>query len=317
MTLCYRLALVVLILISVEFASSLSPKCGLTLLKTASARSYSQTARSYKPSKKSAQQRKRTETKKKKVSVKPEKILARNKIAKPGKRIAQKVQNKEVRSNTHVAASAQNKRRRSYTNFLSDNKRTDRRAYANFLAEGKRNKGRNYSDLMANNKRKKGRSYSNLLAGKDRNKERRRYLPKMASGGFHPNTSLARKIASNAESTARCMTSQGLCYRGVKRAVAPLGIELHGNAAYRAKSQLMKDKRFRVVANRVKPAALKRGDILVHNKSAGKPYGHIAVYLGNGKEASDHIQKLVHGIGYGGTTVFRPVRQSNERGKDS
>lgn len=121
---------------------------------------------------------------------------------------------------------------------------------------------------------------------------------------------LARSIARSAAKQARRMRTKGFCYRGVKRAVAPLGIKLTGIAAYKAKKQLIANKKFRIVARKIVKEKLKRGDIVVHNRSTAHPYGHIAVYLGNGLEASDHIRRLVIGRSYGGTVVFRPVEQS-------
>ena len=56
-------------------------------------------------------------------------------------------------------------------------------------------------------------------------------------------------------------------------------------------------------------STLRKGDILVHGKSSTHPYGHIAVYLGNNQEASDHIQPLITGGTYGGTVVFRVLDQ--------
>jgi len=96
----------------------------------------------------------------------------------------------------------------------------------------------------------------------------------------------------------------GYCYRGVKGALRPLGVNLSGSAAYQAKGQLLRDKRFESVA--VKNVHdLQPGDILVHGASSSHPYGHIAVYLGNKHEASDHVQKVVLNGPYNGTTVFR------------
>lgn len=116
-------------------------------------------------------------------------------------------------------------------------------------------------------------------------------------------TPLALKIASSAKNVASSMDSVGYCFRGVKRALKVVGIGLKGTSAYQAKRQLQKDERFKQVSMK----NLKKGDILVHNRSRKHPHGHIAVYLGDKKEASDNIRKVVSGRNYGGTTVFRPV----------
>lgn len=74
-----------------------------------------------------------------------------------------------------------------------------------------------------------------------------------------------------------------------------------------AKDQLSSDERFEEASfNDLQP-----GDILVHDRSSNHPYGHIAVYLGNDTEASDHVQQLISGEQYGGTTVFRLVASIN------
>jgi hypothetical protein len=114
----------------------------------------------------------------------------------------------------------------------------------------------------------------------------------------------AAKIATAAASMANRMDSRGYCYRGVKRALCPLGIELSGQSAYMAKNILKEDKRFKVVGVNEFDNLLP-GDILVHGKSKAHPNGHIAVYLGNGQEASDHVQGLVTSPRYGGAVIFR------------
>jgi hypothetical protein len=111
-------------------------------------------------------------------------------------------------------------------------------------------------------------------------------------------------IAKCALKVAKSMNTVGWCYKGVCTALQPLGIHLSGAAAYEAKGQLLKDKRFAAFSiSGVHD--LKPGDILVHGASASHPYGHIAVYLGNSNEASDHVQQVVLNGPYSGTTVFR------------
>jgi hypothetical protein len=112
---------------------------------------------------------------------------------------------------------------------------------------------------------------------------------------------MPKMIASSARGVASSMSSVGYCFRGVKRALKRVGIVLTGSDAYMAKSQLATDERFQ----RVSLDNLKTGDILVHGASAAHPHGHIAVYLGDGREASDHIGRLITGRRYGGTTVWR------------
>ena len=112
---------------------------------------------------------------------------------------------------------------------------------------------------------------------------------------------ISSKIATSAKAVAMRTSTVGWCYRGVKAALACVGVALSGPAAWMAKGQLLDDVRFVMVPLK----ALKKGDILVHGRSTSHPYGHIAVYLGNNEEASDHVQALVLGHGYGDTVVFR------------
>lgn len=114
-------------------------------------------------------------------------------------------------------------------------------------------------------------------------------------------TALQARIARRASAVASNTGTVGWCFKAVKGALKPFGIKLKGAAAWMAQSQLAKDPRF----VRTTTAQLQPGDIMVHGRSQKHPYGHIAVYLGDDKEASDHVQKLVVGGGYGSTTVFR------------
>jgi hypothetical protein len=111
-------------------------------------------------------------------------------------------------------------------------------------------------------------------------------------------------IASRAETVARATGTTGYCYAAVCKALRPLGVGLHGAAAYEARDLLLKDQRFVPLAvNHVDQ--LSRGDIIVYTKSASHPYGHISVYQGNYEEASDHVSAVTHTQAYGGATVFR------------
>lgn len=112
------------------------------------------------------------------------------------------------------------------------------------------------------------------------------------------------KIAQRSLSVAESMKTSGYCYAGVSKALSPLGITLTGNAAYQARDQLLGDSRFVPVSTNGY-SELRRGDIIVFNRSASHPYGHICVYQGNGEESSDHVSRLSDPNTYGGVTVFR------------
>jgi len=130
------------------------------------------------------------------------------------------------------------------------------------------------------------------------------------SGDPAPDEYVAGSIVNAAIRSANAHHSVGWCYAGVADALDKIGVHLHGEYAYMAKDQLLHDKRFQVVSiNDLRP-----GDVLVHGASGAHTSGHIAVYLGRGQEASDHIQSLIRGQGYGGTTVFRFVGDKASEG---
>lgn len=120
-------------------------------------------------------------------------------------------------------------------------------------------------------------------------------LPKPSSLG------IGAKIAFKAKWVAKRTNTVGWCFKAIKVALKPFGVSLEGVAAYLAKEQLQADRRF----EQKKLEELQPGDILVHGKSDAHPYGHICIYLGNQEEASDHVQSLIIGGGYGDTCVFR------------
>lgn len=68
-----------------------------------------------------------------------------------------------------------------------------------------------------------------------------------------------------------------------------------------AADQLLKSNHFQLVPM----SKLQLGDIMVHGRSKSHPSGHIAVYLGNNAEASDHLQPVITKGNYGKTLVFR------------
>ena len=122
-----------------------------------------------------------------------------------------------------------------------------------------------------------------------------------------PKSADGRASSANGESLAECATnvankmhSLERCAAGVETALGKVGISLTGNAADTARS-LSQNSHFKEVP----PADMQRGDVVVRGRSGSHPDGHIFVYLGQGMEASDHIQKLTNGSVYGPSRVFR------------
>jgi peptidoglycan hydrolase-like protein with peptidoglycan-binding domain len=107
------------------------------------------------------------------------------------------------------------------------------------------------------------------------------------------------QVAAAAEREARQLNSVGRCALGVNNALTSLGVQGLGHA-YQKAEQLANNPRFREVnvsANDL--TRLPPGAVVVWGRSAAKPYGHVSVALGGGREASDHIQRQITGGRYG------------------
>ena len=103
-----------------------------------------------------------------------------------------------------------------------------------------------------------------------------------------------------AERSARRRNTVGYCAAGVSDALNSLGISGRGHA-YQKANQLANNPRFREV-NGLSPSDLRNlppGAVVVWGRSAAKPWGHVSVALGGGREASDHIQSQITGGRYG------------------
>ena len=125
-------------------------------------------------------------------------------------------------------------------------------------------------------------------------------------GTFGPK---ARRLAEAARRQARLMNTRGWCARGVNRAMAAAGLYTSPlPSAYMYAKRLSGDRRFREIPN-VSDAQLRKlppGAIVVFEGYAGgrSKHGHIYVSLGNGMEASDHIQRVAT---HGRQRVFVPI----------
>ena len=130
------------------------------------------------------------------------------------------------------------------------------------------------------------------------------------------NKETAAKIAELAKKYANKMDTVGNCLVGVARAIREfLGLKHTALSplpkAYLAAEQFRTDpvlsKHFKEVkVDRSDLANLPAGAVVVWNKSEGHSAGHISIALGNGKEASDHIQKQMNRQN-AEFTVFYPV----------
>jgi peptidoglycan hydrolase-like protein with peptidoglycan-binding domain len=107
------------------------------------------------------------------------------------------------------------------------------------------------------------------------------------------------KFGDAAERSARQLNSVGSCALGVNNALAAVGVGGRGHA-YQKAEMLARDPHFREVNLSAGDLPnLPRGAVIVWGRSGAKPYGHVAVALGDGREASDHIQRQITGGRYG------------------
>jgi LysM repeat protein len=125
------------------------------------------------------------------------------------------------------------------------------------------------------------------------------------AGKFGPK---AAHLANVAKRVASQMNTRGWCARGVFNSLQAAGLRIPRSAsAYMAARTLANDNRFREV--KLTDAQIRKlppGAIIVSGpyNSRGNPHGHIAVTLGNGREASDHLGA----VGTSGTQrVFIPI----------
>lgn len=105
----------------------------------------------------------------------------------------------------------------------------------------------------------------------------------------------AARLAETARRVAAGMNTTGWCAKGVGDALDAAGLSSQRvPSAYMKADILARDPRFREID--VSGGNIPPGAVIVHPagyNGAGSVHGHIAVSLGNGQEASDHIQRLI------------------------
>lgn len=128
--------------------------------------------------------------------------------------------------------------------------------------------------------------------------------PKYSTGGttYTGNLPTNQTLASAAESMASSMGTTGWCLKGVNNTLEQVyGFRLSYNSAYQAIPDLQSRSDFVEVTNQYKSASdlvnLPAGAIVVWENSSNHPHGHISIALGDGREASDHIQNQT--VNYG------------------
>jgi hypothetical protein len=127
---------------------------------------------------------------------------------------------------------------------------------------------------------------------------------------FSGGTSAGRSLAAAAQNEANAEHSTGFCFRGVGRALAKIGVHTSGASAYMAADELAKNPKMKEIkVDRADLPKLPAGAVVVWAQGPGHADGHISVALGNGKEASDHIQSQTKDLTGKGDSfrVFMPV----------
>ena len=122
-------------------------------------------------------------------------------------------------------------------------------------------------------------------------------------------SALGQQIAQSAYQTANELGTTGWCAKGVRMALERIGINGIGAAsAYMVADKLAGDQRFREVqCTRDQLKSLPPGAIVVWGRTDAHPHGHISIALGDGREASDHVQGQITGMAGSTLRVFIPV----------
>ncbi len=142
-------------------------------------------------------------------------------------------------------------------------------------------------------------SYEDMMAG----------LNSMEDGPAGTVQQARERIAKSAYHTATEMNTKGACAAGVGKALRDIGIDVarmsskdpsSPSAFYMADILEERDDFEEVDYDNKQP-----GDVLVFGPTDSKVHGHTTVYLGDGQEASDHVQALVNGDRYGWEKAYR------------
>ncbi len=122
----------------------------------------------------------------------------------------------------------------------------------------------------------------------------------LATTGLPAAGSKASALAQAAQQAAARRDTLGRCAGGVGDALEAIGVKVRVPSAYLYAEQLAGDARFHeVFVDRHELKDLPPGAVVVWGKSGNHPHGHVAITVGGGKEASDHVQ-AIRGGSYGG-----------------
>ncbi len=129
--------------------------------------------------------------------------------------------------------------------------------------------------------------------------------PAPAAGPIPPGSPQGVHLAETARDVATAQNSTGWCFKYAAQSIAAAtGVQLSGESAYMAADQLAASDKFKEIT--VSPDQLKElppGAVVVWGQTDQSPHGHISVSLGNGQEASDHVQEQMTSLR--GATNYR------------
>lgn len=105
-----------------------------------------------------------------------------------------------------------------------------------------------------------------------------------------------KRLAAQAEKTARSINTPGLCLKGVNDTMQAMGLPVQREAsAYMALDNFRNNPRFKEVqVSRDQLRSLPPGAVVIWDKGSGLPHGHISVALGDGREASSTVRNQLN-----------------------
>jgi hypothetical protein len=109
-------------------------------------------------------------------------------------------------------------------------------------------------------------------------------------------TALGERIAKRAEADAAAYNTPGMCLQEVGKVLREFGIPVNRHpAAWQALPDLQKSNKVKEISvGKDQLDKLPAGAIVVWDKGAGLPYGHISIALGDGREASSKLRQQLH-----------------------
>lgn len=116
---------------------------------------------------------------------------------------------------------------------------------------------------------------------------------------------LGKRLAEIARDYASKRNETRNCLNGVAETLDKIGIHMPSNSDTQHATDSTKWFDSHPRFTEIPMNQVKAGDIVVRGAAPGHESGHIFVYLGNGEEASDHVQTLTPASAYGPSRAYR------------